>query len=132
MASHHYAGQNRMSFCACFGAIAAIGFADNHTWSQLALGQIIGGIQAIHIQEAQQMWSMLAQTSGKTEIVPVFQITVLGEQGIQFSLQGLGTLGKGGWIQLGFLCFQSQGSAQKGGQLLSKTNRRTCLASIEK
>ena len=51
MASHHYAGQNRVSFCASFGTIAAIRFADDHPRSQLPFSQIIGGIQAIHIQE---------------------------------------------------------------------------------
>ena len=52
MASHHYAGQNRMSFCSSFGAIAAIGFPDDHTRPQLTFSQVVGGIQAVHIQEA--------------------------------------------------------------------------------
>jgi len=49
MASYHDAGQNRMSFCSCFGAIATISFTDDHARSQLAFSQVVGGIQAIHI-----------------------------------------------------------------------------------
>ena len=51
-ASHQYAGQNRVGFCTAFRAIAAIRFPDDHTWPQLALSQVIGGIQIMYIEEA--------------------------------------------------------------------------------
>ena len=51
-ASHQDAGQNRVCIRSTSSAIAAICFPGDHTWSQLALSQIISGIQAIHVEEA--------------------------------------------------------------------------------
>ena len=72
--SHPYAGQNRVSLSAVFSSITAIRCADDHAWAQLAFSQVIGGIQAVDIQETQQMRAMFTQPAGKTAIIPVFQI----------------------------------------------------------
>jgi len=43
-----------VGLCSASGPIASIRFPDDHAWSQLALSQIIGGVETIHIQEAQE------------------------------------------------------------------------------
>src|ERR1035437_10586165 len=118
--SHQYAGQNLVGLCSLFRPITAIRFSDDHGWPDLAFGKVIGSIQTLHIQEAQQMRTMLPQPSGETEIIRVFQITLPGDQGIQLSFQGLGTLDEESRIQLGFLCFQYQRSPQQGGSIPGK------------
>ena len=118
--SHQYAGQNRVGFCTAFRAIATIRFPDDHTWPQLAFSQVIGGVQIIYIEEAQQMWAMFSQSSGETEIIPVFQVVSSGDQGIQLRFQSLGTLSEAGWIQAGLLCLQLEGGLQQGGSIPGK------------
>ncbi len=48
------------------------------------------------------MLTMFPQPSGETEIIRVFQIALPGDQGIQLSFQGLGTLGEESQISLGY------------------------------
>jgi len=50
---HQNAAQNSMGFRSVTGPIAPIGFAGDHSRPQHALGQVIGGVQFIHIQETQ-------------------------------------------------------------------------------
>jgi len=51
MASHQNTGQDRMGLRAAIGAVATIGFSNDHARTQLAFGQVVGGIQFIHVQE---------------------------------------------------------------------------------
>jgi len=121
--SHQYAGQNRVGLSSTFGPITAIRFPDDDARADLALRQVIGGIQAVHIQEAQQMRAMFAQPSSEADIFPVFQVALPGDQSVQLGFQGLGPLSENGWIQAGFLCFQLESRLQKRSQLLGKPYR---------
>jgi len=66
--------QNRMSISSVWGPIAPIRFSGNHCRPQHALSLVIGGIQIIHIQEAQQMLAMFAQAFGEPDIIGIFHL----------------------------------------------------------
>jgi len=103
---HQNAAQNSMGFRSVTGPIAPIGFAGDDGRPQHVLGQVIGGVQFIHIQETQQMGAMFAQAFGKTGIIGVFQPALRDDQGIQLRFQGLGSLGGASiGIQVGSLAW---------------------------
>ena len=102
MSGDQHTRQNGMGIGTTLRAVAAIGFADDHGGAQHALSLIVGCLQLIHIQEAQQMRAVFAQAFGKTGVVAILEPALGSDQGIQASLQGLGTLVEGERIQAGF------------------------------
>jgi len=120
--------QNGMGRRTAAGAIAAIGFAGDDRWTQHALRQIVGGIQRIDIQEAQQVRTMFAQAFGKAGIVTIREAALGSDQDIQEKLQVLGALEEGEGIQAGFLGFQGQCCLQEHGHLAGKVQGSSTFA----
>jgi hypothetical protein len=60
-----------MGFRTMRHAVAACGLARDHSRSQLPFSLVVGRIQFVHVQEAQQMLSMFAQPLGEAGVVRV-------------------------------------------------------------
>jgi len=125
---HRNTAQNGMGLCAGAGSIATIGFSGDNCWSQHALGLVIGGIQIVDIQKAQDVGAVFAQASGETEKIGILEPALWGDQVIQLPFQGLGSLGESSCIQSRLLGLQRQGSLQNGCQLLYKPYRPASFA----
>jgi hypothetical protein len=121
--SDQNARQNGVGLGTRLGPVAAIGFADDDGWSDHPFGLVIGGIQPIDIQEAQQVRPMLAEPFGKAGILFVRQAALRGNQLVQPGFEGAGPLGEGEGIQVRLLSFQVQALLQQGGHLPGKLQR---------
>jgi len=120
-------GQDGMGFCSRLVAIAAIGFPSDHCRSDHPFGLIVGGVQTVHIQETQQMRTVLPQALGKAGIVSVSQPALRRNQLIQSSFQGSSPLSKGEGIQTRLLRLQLYRLLQQDGHLSGKVQSSTGL-----
>ena len=57
-----------MGLGAALGPVAAVCFADDHSGTQLAFSQVVGGIQAIDIQETQDVRALFTQPAGEANV----------------------------------------------------------------
>ena len=81
-----------MGRSASLSAVATTGFARNHGRAQHPLGLVVGRVQAVHVQEAQQVLPVLAQAFGQAGIVGLGQLSPYVDQRVQssFELSSLG------------------------------------------
>ncbi len=128
---HENGCQNGMRLCPLAIAVAAIRLARDDRRTQHAFGQVIGGIQLIHIQEAQEMRTVFTQAFGKTVIVGIRETALWGDQNIQARFQSLGSLMEGEWIQAGFLCLQVDGILQEDRHLAGKVQGSATFGLLE-
>ena len=78
--------QNGMGHCTAAVAITTVGLARDDRRAQHALRQIVGGLQLVDIQEAQQMRTMFTQAFGKAGIITIGEAAVRCDQDIQTRL----------------------------------------------
>ena len=69
-----------MSRSPIFGTVAAVSFAGDDCRSQHALCQVVGRLQVVDIQEAQEVWPMLTQAFGKAGILRIGEAAGGGDQ----------------------------------------------------
>ncbi len=70
------ASHDRVSPCAGFGPIAAIGLANDDGWTDFAFGLIVGWVNGPHIQKGKQPIPLLAEQFCKAHVVGVRQLLV--------------------------------------------------------
>ena len=128
LAGYQHTRQDRMGLRSRLSAVTTIGFPGNHRRSDHAFRLVVGGIQAVHVQEPQQVRTVLPQPLGKAGIVRIGKVTSIGNQSIKASFQTLGSIGKGKRIQVWLLGFQPQGVLQQRGHLPHKLQRSTRFA----
>lgn len=76
MTSGQHTTQDRMGFSAAISAIAVVGFSGNNCGAQHTFSLIVGGMQAINIQEAEDMRTLFPQPSGKSGVVRVGELAL--------------------------------------------------------
>ncbi len=128
MTSHQDTGQDGVSFSPGLGPVATIRFSGDDRWSQHPLGLIVGGLQAVHVQEAQQVRAMLSQAFGEADIVGIGESAAHADEPIQLVFQSLDSVGEGEGIQAWLLYLELHGLAQQSCHLLSKLQGPTGLA----
>jgi hypothetical protein len=120
MTGHQNTRQNGMGRRTASRAVAAIGFAGDDCGSQHALGQIVGCLQVLDIQEAQKMRTVLTQAFGKASVLGIRETAGGCDQSIQASLQLAGLLGESTRREAGLLSLQAQRFLQESGCLASE------------
>ena len=123
-------GENGMSSGTALGAVTTIGLASNDRRSKHALGQIVGGIHLIDVEETQEMRSISAQAFCKAGIVRIGEASRGGDQCIQARFEGTSTLREGARGQGRFLAFEDQGFLQQAGGLAGELQRSSGLGLV--
>jgi hypothetical protein len=95
MASNQDTGQDGMRFRTTCHAVASRRFARDHSRSQLPFSLVVGRVQIIYVQEAQQMSPMLPQPLGEPGVVGVGESPTLVDQLIQPLFNPRRSLGEG-------------------------------------
>ena len=72
-----------MSHSPLLGTVAAVGLASNDSRSQHSLGQVVGRLEVLDVEETQEVRPVLAQASGKAGIVRIGEAPRGCDQGIQ-------------------------------------------------
>ena len=125
MRSNQDTRQDGVSFCSVPSAVATVGFSGDHRRSQHPFGLIVGGIQAVDVQKAQQVRPVLPQPFGKADIIGIGQSATRGDEPVQSVFQISSLLREGERIQSRLLHLELQRLAQQGTHLLGKLQRAT-------
>ena len=104
MTGNQDTGENGMGSCTTASAVAAVSFAGDDCRSQHTLCQVVGCLQVMDIQEAQEVRTMLAQAFGKASVLGIGEAAGGCDQEIQARLQLRGALRvsarTGGWVSV--------------------------------
>ncbi len=120
--------QNGMGHRTAAVAITTVGLARDDRRAQHALRQIVGGLQLVDIQEAQQMRTMFTQALGEAGIITIGEGGGAARSRDPMRFQFLGSLMKREGIQAVFLGFQRQSLLQDNRHLAGKVQGSATLA----
>jgi hypothetical protein len=93
-------------------AIAAGGLARDDGWAEHAFGLVVGGIQAVAVQEAKEVGALFAQALSQALVVGVGQLAPRVDQVIQPAFQPSGPNAELAGGQAGLLTTQGKCGSQ--------------------